>query len=248
MPSCNRPALLEETLRCLLPHALRHEMRVLIGENCAFTEGVRTCIGKIAAQHPAASIELIDLTLEPNPRSPQVRMLRSVDRLYALVDTRLIFHCEDDWWLSDEDFITPSRVILERFPDIKIVRLTGSSMQPLPQESRRETLRYGEDSTAAFYYSRYGGPGGVYGAFTFHPGLRRKSDYIECFGSYERFGDEAEISKYAQSLGHREAILDGVFVRHIGAGASMMQRLHSLTPRSSERSLAHGARRRCDRC
>ncbi len=221
IPSCNRPELMEQTLACLMPHVERHRMPVLIGENCGFTDEVRACVDAIAGRHPEAAIRLFDLTRADNPRMPQRRMLRSVDRLYARVDTPFIFHCEDDWWLSEDDFITPSRAILDRFPDIKIVRLSERSIKPWPDENRRLTIHYEPSSTVTFWYSRYGGPNGDYGAFTFHPGLRRQSDYIESFETYERFGHESEISRHGQRLGHRVAILEGVHARHIGSESRM---------------------------
>jgi hypothetical protein len=222
VPACNRSALLASTLRRLLPHVLRYEIPVLIGENCIFSDELQASVAAISAEVPAADIELIDLT-RIGSFAGSKRMLRVVDHLYGMVTTPYIFHCEEDWWLSDADFMAPSKAILEQFPEVTIVRLTGEEVRPFPDKGSKRTVHYGNDATADFFYSNYGGAGGAYGAFTFHPGLRRRSDYLDSLGPYERFEHEASISKHAQTLGHREAVLDGTFARHAGRDQSAMR-------------------------
>ena len=199
-------------------------MPILIGENGFFSNELRATVNTVAKDYPGASVELVDLTgREPSPPSVE-RMLEAVDRLYDRIETPYIFHCEDDWWLSAEDFISPSKAILEQFPEVKIVRLTGGEARPYPEGERRFTVCFGGESTAEFRYSRYGGSGGRFGAFTFNPGLRRRSDYLEYFAPYAHFAGEPYISSHGQALGHREAILENVFARHTGVGHTTLHR------------------------
>ena len=65
---------------------------------------------------------------------------------------------------------------------------------------------------------------GLYGAFTFHPGLRRISNHLEHYRPYARFGHEIQISQYGQTLGHREAMLENTYARHIGFEHSTLDR------------------------
>lgn len=225
IPSCNRPRLLEGTLNCLVPHVRRGGSAVMIGENVALSQRIREVVGAFAARCPEAVVELVDLTQAVTASSPKRRMIEAVDLLYDRVDTPYVFHCEDDWWLSAEDFLTPSKAILEQFPEVKIVRLTGREARPFPEHERLFAARCGTGSVIDFWLSKYGGAGGCYGAFTFNPGLRRSSDRSEHFGVYSRFENEASISRFAQELGHREAILKTVFARHMGVGLTTQRGL-----------------------
>ena len=228
--------MLRSTLECLIPHVRRHELAVKIGENVALSDGIKAAVDAFAAQCPAATIQLLDLVESVSDEPPLRRMLDAVDLLYDRIATPYVFHCEDDWWLSDEDFLTPSKAILEQFEEIKIVRLTGSEVRPFPDRQRRLEARISASSTVGFCLSRYGGPGGIYGAFTFNPGLRRLSDRTGHFGTYRQFPSEGAISKQGQRLGHREAILDQVFARHMGVGLTKPRAVKSPGVRSPART------------
>ncbi len=222
IPSCNRPRLLRATLDGLIPHVRRHSLRVMVGENVAVSDAIRAAVDDVAARCPAGSVELVDLSDSITEASPKRRMLEAVDRLYDRIDSPFVFHLEDDWWLSEEDFLSPSRAILESHPEVTIVRLTGTEVRPFPDRSRMFVARVG-DVEFPFCYSSYGGGGGKFGAFTFNPGLRRTSDRTRYFGSYSRFSGERAISELAQTLGHREAILDRVYAKHLGVGVTTLR-------------------------
>ncbi len=216
IPSCNRGALLGQTLASLAPHVIRHKMSVLIGENCKCTMDIEKTVAEQVSLLTLENVRLLDLTSPRFPEPSVTNQLRAIDLLYAEVETPYIFHCEDDWWLDDYDFITPSRIILQSHPEVTIIRITGDLYHPHADLTTRQTIVRNDVPNVSFCYSNYGGPAGLYGAFSFHPGLRRTSDYVEYYRPFSRFGHESQISTFGKTLGHREAILEGAHARHIG--------------------------------
>ncbi|MBT4518694.1 MAG: hypothetical protein HOC23_01710 [Halieaceae bacterium] len=224
IPSCNRGALLAQTLACLAPHIIRHNMPVLIGENCKCTRDLKKTVETLARFYDLDNVRLLNLTDPGFPEPSATNQLRAIDLLYAQVSTPYIFHCEDDWWLDEYDFITPSKHILKAHPEVTIVRITGDKYRPLADRSSDQTIIRPGVPNISFCYSNYGGPAGLYGAFTFHPGLRRTADYITYYKPYARFAGEFDISAYGQTLRHREALLEQAYAQHIGFDQSVMSK------------------------
>ncbi len=243
LPTHHRSGPLRRTLASLAPHLIRNGLPVLLGENGGCLAETRKVVEEIERLYTGVRIELLDLTAEaPGPPSIS-KLLRVVDLLYARVETRYIFHCEDDWLFSPVEFLTASNAILDAYPDITIVRLTGDEVAPYPDCSMaREVAASSGDPPVRFHYSRYGGAGGAFGAFTLNPGLRRRSDYLESFRPYSQFASETEVARHAQRLGHREAILERAFARHIGRG-EFHSEIHGHEQRS--KAPAPGSTGRC---
>jgi hypothetical protein len=218
IPSCNRPELLAQTLGTLAPHCLRHGIPLWVGENCGCIAGIKTVVDGVRKDFSGLDIHLLDLVPDITEAPSRAKRSRTLDYLYGQVESKYMFHSEDDWRFSEAEFMAPSLVILEQFPDVKLVRLTGGDEKPLADPAECHFFRF-EGRKQRFHFSRYGGPGGAYGAFTFHPGLRRRSDYLRYYRPYSAFRTEAAISRHGQSLGHREAILGQCHAWHIGARA-----------------------------
>lgn len=148
----------------------------------------------------------------------QVGQAAAIDRAYRTVGTPYVFHCEDDWEFYREEFIERSRRVLEIDKSCVCVWLRAwddLNGHPLSFASRCRSfgvLAYG-------YLERWHG-------FTWNPGLRRLSDYlqIESFARFARDGHEAEggANEEYRKLGYRAVILDETgYVRHIGYGRTV---------------------------
>jgi len=145
----------------------------------------------------------------------------SVDIAYSLVDTKYIFHCEDDWEFFDYSFIEDSMDILEKYPEICHVSLRAHDNNGHPHEP--DLI----DDKFHYLESEYLG---IWSGFTFNPGLRRLSDYLK-FKPYYRLNEvtpytkkggiaEMDIAIHYFKAGYRGVItkkVDG-YVKHTGEG------------------------------
>lgn len=153
--------------------------------------------------------------------------VRSIDRIYSMVKTPYIFHCENDWEFCRGGFIEKSMAILEADPKIFTVWLRGLDdtnthpveMNPVYYIYDNETKQKVTD----YYLMAMGALGGNWDGFTWNPGLRRLSDYelVKPFSQYIMPGDfnaltECRIGKEYTKLGFRAAILPDKYVKHIG--------------------------------
>ncbi|MDE9455781.1 glycosyltransferase family 2 protein [Xenorhabdus bovienii] len=143
--------------------------------------------------------------------------LKSIDLAYNLVDTKYIFHCEDDWVFYRSGFIEDSLTILELDDNVLQVWLRDyqsdvSKNYPFHYPSQRKII--GDIS-----YSRLESNDPIWKGFSFNPGLRRKSDYNE-IKPYNRNKSacetEGDISKLYYDKGMFAVILDRSAVEHIG--------------------------------
>lgn len=143
----------------------------------------------------------------------RVGQVLAIDRAYAEVTTRYIFHMEDDWEFYRPGFIEKSKGILDADPSTLCVWLRSWNDTNAHPLSFRATDR-GFGVLAPSFDQ-------VWNGFTFNPGLRRLSDY-EAIGSFTAvltgaIHFEAEISLAYGALGYRAVILDEVgYVRHLG--------------------------------
>src|SRR5262249_12712473 len=138
---------------------------------------------------------------------------RSVDRMYRLVKTPYIFHCEDDWQFDPKPvvsdclkgllFIREASVICVRAAAEYVGKEQLNGAEPVEIEG----LRFLRRSPALL----------VWNGFTFNPSLLRRSLW-EKHGPYERFFTEGDISEYMKARGLRVVQLAGGTCRHIGDG------------------------------
>ncbi len=205
--SCKRQDLLERTIDSFLRCNTYPVARFIITEDGA-TPGIND---KLKQKYAALPI----LWIEDSQRRGQ---LACIDDAYARVQTKYIFHCEDDWEFYDKGFIEKSRIILENCPGVMQVWLRAefdTNGHPLDAD---EYVASNGAETFEFRRVSYGyqNNGNTWYGFSFNPGLRRFADY-KLVGDYARCKSEVGVSYAYKSRLFSAVILSGMgFVRHIG--------------------------------
>jgi hypothetical protein len=207
LTSCKRQDLLERTIDSFLTFNTYPVARFIITEDGA-TPGINDKLKQKYAALPILWIE------EPQRRG----QIACIDDAYSRVETKYIFHCEDDWEFYDKGFIEKSRVILENCPGVMQVWLraefdtNGHPLDPDDYAASNGVERI-EFRRLAYGYTNNGN---VWYGFSFNPGLRRLADY-KVIGGYAPHKDEIGISFAYKSRLFSAVILSGMgFVRHIG--------------------------------
>lgn len=197
--SCGRFDLLRETLASLFKHLERPAKRVLVIEDSG-DEGVR------------AALANLETPIEVIVNNPQLGQMKSLDKVYALVETPYAFHCEDDWEFFRGGFLAESFALLKARPDVSMVALRPrSELNPLVREMPVERLGDLE------YFTLDPSLHPEYFSYSFNPGLRRAAD-IRTLGSLAAIGHEPDVSYAFKQRGMRMANLQHPAVRHIGDG------------------------------
>ncbi len=197
--SCGRFDLLRETLASLFKHLERPARRVLVIEDSG-DESVRAALADLWPP-----VEVI-------VNNPQLGQMKSLDKVYALVDTPYVFHCEDDWEFFRDGFLAESFALLKARPDVSMVALRPrSELNPLVRDMPVEKLGDLE------YFTLDPSLHPEYFSYSFNPGLRRLSD-IRALGSLAAIGHEPDVSYAFKQRGMRMANLQHPAVRHIGDG------------------------------
>ncbi len=218
--ACGRPDLLQKTLDSFFTLAKGHVPRVLVSEDMGTPE---QCDGLVARYGHGITV------FRNEPRLGQVG---AIDMLYALVETPLVFHCEDDWLFENNaNFLEESLDVLEHDQLVHQVWLrehNGQSCVGHPLRGLSKTSKSVE-------YRHVEVRGDGWCGFSWNPGLRRMADYRRMFpngysafkqhrapaGPYEGSGEvEHRCSVHAQRLGYRAAILERASCRHIGVPAT----------------------------
>jgi GT2 family glycosyltransferase len=218
--SCDRVDLLERTMTSFLKYNTYPIDRYLLIDDSA---------KPLAFENIEKLNQKLGNIFELHFNYEKIGQVRSIDKMYSLVNTDYIFHLEDDWEFYRPDFIQKSIDILHF--DKKIIqpvirakndRYGAGISQEIFQTSsgikyrRLHLVSYLVDPVTGRWVRNYGG-------FTLNPGLRRTSDY-KLLPSYTSISDEngceEPIDKFYQSLGYyvvsiSEHDSDG-YVRHIG--------------------------------
>lgn len=150
---------------------------------------------------------------------PRMGQTASIDKMYALVETEYIFHCEDDWEFIEYGFIDKSMDILEKAGNEKLIQVWirgefDTNNHPVLRDHKYRAGNTDYYLLSADYYL------GHYGGFGFHPGLRRLSDY-KVLAPYTVNSEgitEAFLSKKYIGLGYKAATLIPKYMNHIGCG------------------------------
>lgn len=203
--SCNRWNLLQATLNSFLKLNKYPIAKYLLHED----SGDIKIFEKIKEKYPF--IECI--RSESN-----VGLLKSIDNLYALVETEYIMHLEDDWYFEgNSNFIEESLKVLEN-SNIHQVWIR----QPIPEDWLEKEDLGGYRMVKQSHFGDWCG-------FSFNPGLRRLSDYKRMFpNGYNALNthgvnsvlNEHECNQVASAQGYRAAILNNRVCRHLGEGKS----------------------------
>lgn len=226
--SCGRHDLLAETLRSLAPRLDPEPAAVIVIED----GGDPAAEAAVAASFPGARVILNEARLG---------QMASLDRLYAAIETPLVFHCEDDWAFTRDGFIAESWTLLERFPEVSMVSLRPrAELNPLVRdapEERLEGLRFFRADPAA--HPEYFG-------YSFNPGLRRLAD-ARRFLPFSAIGAEEDVSWAFKRAGFTMAYLAEPAVRHIGDARHVEDPTRPPKARGLAARLARSARKRAKR-
>ena len=202
--SCGRQDLLRRTLDSFLRFNTYPISRFIITEDSGIA-GINDPLKQRYAVLPMFWIE------RPEKRG----QIACIDDAYSRVETKYIFHCEDDWEFYDREFIEKSRVILENCPGVMQVWLraefdtNGHPVEPYEWTAGSATRSFGWRRMA---YGYTNSNGFVWDGFSFNPGLRRLSDY-KLVGPYAEGGISLAYKAHLFSA----VILTGNgSVRHIG--------------------------------
>ena len=194
LTACGRPDLLERTMDSFITHNTYPIEKYYITEDS-------TIIGlndKLIEKYSALNIEWII-------NETRMGQIRSIDNMYAKIDTEYIFHCEDDWLFTQDGFIEKSIDILDNNSNIMMVWLRAHN-----DTNGHPVTYFNEkfDIVTHNYLIRWHG-------FSFNPALRRLSDY-KLVAPYESIGHESDLSIKYKELGFSTAILKDKHVEHIG--------------------------------
>ena len=204
--SCNRHDLLARTLESFR----RHESEGRIARILVVEDGdadPKTVCEKFGAEYFCTG--------------SRVGQIKAIDQAYGKVTTPYIFHLEDDWEFSRPGFMEKSRALMEK--DAKLLTVQLRPWQPI----EKLTFVAPDESWALVDTA----PGTPWHGFSFHPSLRRLSDY-KLLGSFAgqrltvplllltnsaAVPYEAEASDFYFRKGFYTAILDRPgYYRHIG--------------------------------
>lgn len=204
LTSCRRADLLEQTLNSFFQYNDHPVARVLVVE-----DGDDPAVPALVREKFADRVELI-------VNSPRIGQIRSIDRAYSMVDTELVFHCEDDWHFFRRGFMQESIDVLRERPDVHQVILRDlwdTNGHPPSRERYHTTTGVPfRLMTTGFRTAHH-----VWHGFSFNPGLRRMREYA-AIGPYSKLGHESEIGQAYFDRGLRAAILEESAVEHIGWG------------------------------
>jgi len=203
--SCGRFDLLKETIYSLDKFNTYPIKAVIITEDSGKNE-----VSEVIPEHWLENTKVI-------VNNPKLGQIKSVDLAYKLVDTEYIFHCEDDWSFYRSGFIEDSIKILKNDSNTLSVYLRDFT-DDVSVHYDNHYLK-NKKTIDNVEYAKLLCNKGVWGGFSFNPGLRRKSDY-EVIGQYDtgKSSDirERELSAHYLSRGMYVSILTKSAVKHIG--------------------------------
>lgn len=151
----------------------------------------------------------------------------AVDVMYEQVKTPYIFHMEDDWEFSRQNFIEDALNLLATDPLISSVCFREISDFPFSDADRSRIVR---DERGGIQFSRLDGLHEEWHAYTFNPHIARKSLW-EDIGKFSQFKKERHISRKLRAQGRYTAFLEPGACAHIGFDISVANKNPSLFKR-----------------
>jgi len=199
--TCDRNKLLKKTLESFFKHNTYPIKKALIIEDS----------GKDV---DFSDIEpLIKCDYEIIKNETNIGQWASIDKVYSMVETEWIFHCEEDWLFIDSGFIEKSFEVFEACDkrNIKLFTVWGDNLK----------LKDGKRLLKKIDNFHLLNPHIVLGGYTLNPGLRRMSDQrkFSPYKQYETNGVDREVfmaGKYINDGYYSAYIDDTHFWYHIG--------------------------------
>ena len=159
LTACNRADLLEQTLDSFFEmntYPLKCFIIIDDGMNFGCNDFVK---------------EKYDFPIELIYNNPKLFQIKSIDYAYSLVDTKYIFHMEEDWLFLKPGFIEDSIAVLEEDPNILQVWLRGIDDLTLPHPWFPDVYEVNGKKLVMNQQV------GMWGGISLNPGLNRLSDW-----------------------------------------------------------------------
>lgn len=217
--SCNRPNLLDKTLESFIKYNTYPIKETYIIDD----SGEIGCNDDIVLKYKDV-LQITSIYNETN-----IGQIKSIDKIYSLVKTAWIFHCEEDWEFLQSGFIEKSMKVFDENPNEKIFTVwlrphNDTSNHPVNTDSfNRGYYEMSRNFSYTLGTTQY-----TWCGFTFNPGLRRtsismlKHPYSENCKHFDHYGKsyigEYEVNVEYASMGYYSMILSDPagHVRHIG--------------------------------
>lgn len=214
--SCNRFDLLKITLDSFIKYNTYPIKKIIIIEDSGKKNINNFCL----VDYPNENFQLIY-------NEKNIGQIESIDKAYSFVDTKWIFHCEEDWIFTKKGFIEESLRIFKLEGDklftVWLRPYNSTSGHPIVKADNKDYNYMNRD----FSYF-YQGIKHTWCGFTFNPGLRRSKDAllmhpyinnIPCDPLSNRVG-EYVINKSYHNLGYYAAITNEPqgYCNHNGEG------------------------------
>lgn len=150
---------------------------------------------------------------------PKLGQLASIDLAYSKIDTKWVFHCEDDWEFYRPGFIEDSLVLLHEDKQALQVWLRSAAHDlaihsPYVYLSDRKKVKDVVSYKVNSEKSDWQG-------FSFNPGLRRMADYKQ-HAPYGQYSGEKDLSRLYASNDRYALTLENDAVLHTGFGAHVV--------------------------
>lgn len=225
MTACGRPDLMERTLDSFFKYNSYKIDRYIITEDSMDEESFNEC-KRLNKEKYNNKIEFIF-----NER--KLGQAASIDLAYSKVETKYVFHCEEDWEFYRSGFVEKSLKILEHDNKIlqawirpksdNILNRIDSNIYEIEGVKVRDVL------PVSFQVANAKGPGkhlivNNYMGFTWNPGLKRISDYKLLKKGYSGIKEEHMVDAFYRSHKNGFKVVsisvddDWGFVKHIGWG------------------------------
>jgi len=203
--TCNRPDLLKRTMESFIKYNTYPIKRCIITEDSGKT-GIDDFV------HGMCPFPVDIIYNEAN-----IGLMASIEKGYALIDTKYIFHCEEDWEFYKPGFIEDSMKVIEKDKKALLVILRAhNDTNRIPIEKDLGGYHYLDNTNYPWY------------GYSTNPGLRRLVDYTKVAPWHETTAKpwydkqprmyEPDVCILYHKHGYRAAILGDKegYVRHIG--------------------------------
>ena len=202
--SCGRPELLAKTLDSFRAFNTYPISRYIIIEDSGQPEMLEFLERNYG--------DFFDEILFNEPRLGQIK---SIDRAYESVDTKYIFHCEDDYEFFRSGFVEDSLSVLEH--DAEAITVWLRNLWECNRHKFELRIRYTADCVMYRCVLPKVSQKHTWYGFTFNPGLRRTADYRR-IKPFSAVGHELEINYAYHELGFHGVTLEEGAARDIGRG------------------------------
>ena len=217
--SCNRPHLLEKTLKSFIQmNTFPIEKTLIIDDS-----------GQMGCNESAIEPYRTQLSIVSLYNKTNIGQIQSIDKVYSYVRTKWIFHCEEDWEFLQPQFIEKSMQVFQENPNESIYTVwlrphESTSSHPIIVDS----LNRGYYMMQNDFSYEYEGTIYTWGGITFNPGLRKTSvcllhhPYTACCDTMkcrekEYVGEYTVNKKYIESGYYSMILADPTgHINHIG--------------------------------